>query len=93
MVNPATWSEELLVRLHREVLLLPDVKGTLAVACGQIDAMIIAGLPMGDEDPHVEGLDHLTRVGLRRRLGLLARREADVQRHDLPQFGVREFPG
>ena len=50
MVNPATWSEELLIRLHREVLLLPDVKGTLAVACGQIDAMIIAGLPMGYED-------------------------------------------
>ena len=50
MVNPATWSEELLVRLHREVLLLPDVRGTLAVASGRIDAMIIAGLPMGYED-------------------------------------------
>jgi histidinol-phosphatase len=50
MVNPATWSEELLVRLHREVLLLPDVKGTLGVACGLIDALIIAGLPMGYED-------------------------------------------
>jgi histidinol-phosphatase len=49
-VNPATWSEELLVRLHREVLLLPDVKGMLAVACGRIDALIIAGLPMGYED-------------------------------------------
>jgi hypothetical protein len=32
MVNPAIWSEELLVRLHREILLLPDVRGTLAVA-------------------------------------------------------------
>jgi histidinol-phosphatase len=50
MVNPATWSEELLVRLHREVLLLPDVKGTLGVASGRIDALIIAGLPMGYED-------------------------------------------
>jgi histidinol-phosphatase len=49
-VNPATWSEELLVRLHREVLLLPDVKGMLAVASGRIDALIIAGLPMGYED-------------------------------------------
>ena len=49
-VNPATWSEELLVRLHREVLLLPDVKGMLAVASGQIDALIIAGMPMGYED-------------------------------------------
>jgi histidinol-phosphatase len=50
MVNPATWSEDLLVRLHREVLLLPDVRGMLAVACGRIDALIIAGLPMGYED-------------------------------------------
>jgi histidinol-phosphatase len=50
MVNPATWSEELLVTLHREVLLLPDVKGMLGVASGQIDALIIAGLPMGYED-------------------------------------------
>jgi len=50
MVNPATWSEELLVALHREVLLLPDVKGILAVASGRIDALVIAGLPMGYED-------------------------------------------
>jgi histidinol-phosphatase len=50
MVDPATWSEDLLLRLHREVLLLPDVRGTLAVACGRIDALIIAGLPMGYED-------------------------------------------
>jgi histidinol-phosphatase len=49
-VNPATWSEDLLVRLHREVLLVPDVKGTLAVAAGRADALIIAGLPMGYED-------------------------------------------
>ena len=50
MVNPAIWSEELLVGLHREVLLLPDVKGMLAVASGWIDALIIAGLPMGYGD-------------------------------------------
>jgi histidinol-phosphatase len=50
MVNPATWSEELLVRLHREVLLVPDVKGILGVAAGQIDALIIAGMTMGYED-------------------------------------------
>jgi histidinol-phosphatase len=50
MLNPATWSEELLVRLHREVLLVPDVKGTLAVAEGRADAIVIAGLPMGYED-------------------------------------------
>ena len=48
--NSATWSEDLLVRLQREVLLVPDVKGMLAVACGRIDALIIAGLPMGYED-------------------------------------------
>ena len=48
--NPATWSEELLVRLHRKVLLLPDVRGTPAEACGRIDALIVAGLPMGYED-------------------------------------------
>jgi histidinol-phosphatase len=49
-VNPATWSEELLVRLHREVLLVSDVKGMLGVASGLIDALVIAGLPMGYED-------------------------------------------
>lgn len=49
-VNPATWSEELLVTLHREVLLLPGVKGLLDVASGRTDALIIAGLPMGYED-------------------------------------------
>ena len=49
-VNPATWSEELLVTLHREVLLLPGVKGLLDVASGRTDALIIAGMPMGYED-------------------------------------------
>jgi histidinol-phosphatase len=50
MVNPATWSEELLVRLHREVLLLPATKGTSDVASGLTDALIIAGMPMDYED-------------------------------------------
>jgi histidinol-phosphatase len=49
-INPATWSEELLVRLHREVLLISDVKGMLAFASGRIDALVIAGLAMGYED-------------------------------------------
>ena len=50
MVNPATWSEELLVTLHREVLLLPGTKGMSDVASGLTDALIIAGMPMGYED-------------------------------------------
>ena len=49
-VNPATWSEELLVTLHREVLLLPGTKGMSDVASGLTDALIIAGMPMGYED-------------------------------------------
>jgi histidinol-phosphatase len=48
--SPATWSEELLVGLHREVLLLPGTKGMANVASGLTDALIIAGLPMGYED-------------------------------------------
>ena len=50
MVNPATWSEELLMTLHREVLLLPGTKGMSDVASGLTDALIIAGMPMGYED-------------------------------------------
>ena len=50
MVNPATWSMELLMTLHREVLLFPHAKATSGVASGLTDAMIIAGLPMGYED-------------------------------------------
>jgi len=50
MVNPATWSEELLVRLHREVLLFSGLKATSGVACGLTDAMIMAGYPQGYED-------------------------------------------
>jgi histidinol-phosphatase len=50
MLNPATWSEELLVRLHREVLLFSGMKATSGVACGLTDAMIAAGFPLGYED-------------------------------------------
>src|SRR5579862_4948596 len=34
MINPATWSEDLLVTLHREVWLFPHTKGTSGVASG-----------------------------------------------------------
>jgi len=50
MVNPAAWSTELLMTMHREVLLYPHAKATSGVASGLTDAMIIAGLPMGYED-------------------------------------------
>ena len=50
MINPATWSEDLLATLHREVLLFTGVKATSGVASGLTDAMIIAGFPMGYED-------------------------------------------
>lgn len=44
--NPAGWSEELLMTLHREVMLVPNMKGFAGVASGFIDAVICAGLPM-----------------------------------------------
>jgi histidinol-phosphatase len=50
MVNPATWSEDLLMTLHRAVLLIPGVKSLTDVACGLTDAMVIAGMPMGYGD-------------------------------------------
>ncbi|MGH3201544.1 MAG: inositol monophosphatase family protein [Streptosporangiaceae bacterium] len=49
-INPATWSEDLLMTLHREVWLLPQMKASSGVASGLTDAMIIAGLTMGYED-------------------------------------------
>lgn len=49
MGNPGTWSEELLAALHREVFLFP-AGDTIALATGQVDALIIAGAPMGYED-------------------------------------------
>jgi len=50
ILNPVTWSEELLVALHREVFLLPAMKPTDDVATGISDAAVIAGFPMGYED-------------------------------------------
>jgi histidinol-phosphatase len=49
-LNQQTWSEELLLALHREVSLLGPLLGTVGVAAGLADAMIIAGHPMGYED-------------------------------------------
>jgi histidinol-phosphatase len=50
ILNPVTWSEELLVALHREVFLLPAMKPTDDVATGISDAAVVAGFPMGYED-------------------------------------------
>ncbi len=49
MGNPGTWSAELMATLHRTVFLSPagDTPGLLT---GHLDAMIIAGAPMGYED-------------------------------------------
>ena len=49
-LNQQTWSEELLLRLHREVSLMGPLLGTVGVAAGLVDAMIIAGHPVGYED-------------------------------------------
>lgn len=49
MGNPGTWSEELVSTLHRQVFLTPT--GTTGgLVMGQIDAMVVAGFPMGYED-------------------------------------------
>ena len=50
MLNPHTWSEELLLALHRETFLLPWEKASLDLATGRCDALVIAGYPMGYED-------------------------------------------
>ena len=50
MHNPSTWSEPLLVTLHREVALLPWVPAGTGIASGMADAAVIAGHPMGYED-------------------------------------------
>jgi histidinol-phosphatase len=49
MGNPGTWSEELLSTLHRKVFLSTsgDVTGLVT---GQLDAVVVAGFPMGHED-------------------------------------------
>jgi histidinol-phosphatase len=49
MVNVGTWSEELLLALHRRVF-LSATGDTVALATGQIDALVVAGAPMGYED-------------------------------------------
>jgi histidinol-phosphatase len=50
VLNQATWSEELLLALHREVFVLPAMGGAVDVAAGVSDATVIAGFPMGYED-------------------------------------------
>jgi histidinol-phosphatase len=50
MLNPLSWSEELLLALHRETFLLPWEKGSLDLVSGRCDALVIAGYPMGYED-------------------------------------------
>lgn len=49
MGNPGTWSDEFMAALHRTVFLSPagDTPGLLK---GEMDAMVIAGAPMGYED-------------------------------------------
>lgn len=49
MGNPGTWPEELLLALHRQVF-LGTSGGTVGLVTGQVDAYLIAGLPMGYED-------------------------------------------
>jgi histidinol-phosphatase len=49
-LNLATWSEELLLALHREVMLVSSIKGACGVAAGWTGAMVIAGYPMDYHD-------------------------------------------
>ena len=49
MGNPGTWSEELLLALHRRVFLSTS-GGDVGLVTGQVDALVIAGFPMGYED-------------------------------------------
>ncbi|GAB1508853.1 inositol monophosphatase family protein [Actinophytocola sp. KF-1] len=49
MGNPGTWSEDLLATLHRTVYL--STSGDMAgLVTGELDAMVVAGFPMGYED-------------------------------------------
>lgn len=50
LLNPSSWSESLLVALHREVALMPWVPLGTGVAAGMADAAVIAGHPMGYQD-------------------------------------------
>ncbi|HEV7651697.1 MAG TPA: inositol monophosphatase family protein [Actinophytocola sp.] len=49
MGNPGTWSSELVETLHRTVF-LTNIGDTVGVATGQVEAMVVAGAPMGYED-------------------------------------------
>jgi histidinol-phosphatase len=49
MINPGTWSEDLLATLHRTVFLSP-VGDTTSLVTGHVDAVVVAGFPMGYED-------------------------------------------
>ncbi|MYW02247.1 inositol monophosphatase family protein [Streptomyces sp. SID3343] len=48
--NPAGWPEELLIALHRRVFLTPATSGVADLVTGRVDAMVVAGPPMGYED-------------------------------------------
>jgi histidinol-phosphatase len=50
LLNPSSWSESLLLALHREVALMPWVPLGTGVAAGLADAAVIAGHPMGYQD-------------------------------------------
>ncbi len=49
MGNPATWSDELLLTLHRTVF-LDQTGDTVGLVTGRLDAVVVAGFPMGYED-------------------------------------------
>lgn len=48
MINPGTWSEDLLLALHRRVVLMAT-GDTVELVTGQVDALVVAG-GMGYED-------------------------------------------
>lgn len=50
LLNQWTWSESLMLVLHREVVLVPWVGLSTGVASGLADAAVIAGHPMGYQD-------------------------------------------
>jgi histidinol-phosphatase len=50
MLNPLSWSEDLLLALHRATFLVPWEKGSLDLVTGRHDALVIAGYPMSYED-------------------------------------------
>jgi histidinol-phosphatase len=50
MLNPLSWSAELLLALHRDTFLMPWEKGSLDLVTGRCDALVIAGYPMSYED-------------------------------------------